>query len=259
MFPGNQEAAQDDAATHDDSADARYMVRNPLQVRQLLRQLIEQRSLINAHIGGRDQSFPTAVLELHEETAQLLLDGSPQDVSNQAAVQAGFLLCFAQLERVQVRFRVDVLRHEQNGRHAALRASMPDEVLHLQRRELYRLETPISASPQLLLAIGDDRAETLAMRVVDISGGGLAVMMPLDCPVFSLQKRYMATLCLPDGPDLEIGLVACNERTQQLPNGIEAKRVGLRFDGLPRGGDSAIQRYIFRIDRQRSARRNGEL
>ena len=33
----------------------------------------------------------------------------------------------------------------------------------------------------------------------------------------------------------------------------------MRFDILPRGADSAIQRYIFRIDRQRKARRNGEL
>lgn len=259
MSPGTPEAAQDDAYTHDDSADARYLVRNPLQVRQLLRQLIEQRSLINAHIGGRDQSFPSALLELHEASGQLLLDGSAQDASNHAAVRAGFLLCFAQLDRVLVRFRVEVLQHENNGRHSALRATLPDEVLHLQRREMYRLETPITCSPQLLLVAGDARPETLAMRVVDISGGGLAVMTPLDCPVFSLQKRYAATLCLPDGPDLEIGLIACNERAQQLPNGTDAKRVGLRFDGLPRGGDSAIQRYIFRIDRQRSARRNGEL
>jgi len=103
------------------------------------------------------------------------------------------------------------------------------------------------------------QAEALSMRVVDISGGGLAVTVPSDCAVFSLQKRYNAVLSMPDGPDLQISLVVCNMLPQRQPNGIEVKRIGMRFDDLPRGGDSAIQRYIFRIDRQRKARQNGEM
>lgn len=260
MSAGSHDELQDPPTAHDDSAaDERFLVRNPLQIRQLLRQLIDQRSLINAHIGGRDQSFPTAVLELDEDGDQLLLDGSPQEASNRAAEAAGYLLCFAQLERVLVRFRVDNLERQENGRHIAFRASLPEEMVHLQRREMYRLETPITDSPQLVLPAADGRPERLAMRVVDISGGGLAVTVPAELPVFGMQKRYEAELSLPDGPDLQIGLIACNERVQKLPSGVEITRVGLRFDRLPRGGDSAIQRYIFRIDRQRSARKNGEL
>ena len=259
MSAGSHDAAQDPPSAHDDSADERFLVRNPLQIRQLLRQLIDQRSLINAHIGGRDQSFPTAVLELDEDLDQLLLDGSPQEASNRAAEAAGHLLCFAQLDRVLVRFRVDHIERLDNGRHVAFRTTLPDEMVHLQRREMYRLETPITDSPQLVLPAVDGRPERLAMRVVDISGGGLAVTLPAEYAVFGLQKRYDAELSLPDGPDLQVSLIACNERMQKLPNGSEVTRVGLRFDRLPRGADSAIQRYIFRIDRQRSARKNGEL
>lgn len=252
-----------DTAVHDvhsaDAADERFLVRNPRQLRQLLRSLIDQRSLINAHIDGRDRSFPTALLELDEDEDTLLLDGSPQEASNRAAEQADHLLCFAQLERVLVRFRLQALQRVDNDGHVAFRAPLPDELVHLQRREMYRLETPVTDSPQLLVPAGESRAEALSMRVVDISGGGLAVAVPTDCAVFSLQKRYPAVLSLPDGPDLEIELVVCNLLPQRQPNGIEIKRVGMRFDILPRGADSAIQRYIFRIDRQRKARRNGEL
>jgi len=242
-----------------DAADERFLVRNPLQVRQLLRSLIDQRALINAHIGGRDQSFPTAVLELDEDEDLLLLDGSPLEGANRAAEQAGYLLCFAQLDKVLVRFRVDGLLRTRNGPHVAFQASLPEEMVHLQRREMYRLETPITDSPHLLLPAADGRSEPLSLRVVDISGGGLAITVSADCGVFALQRRYDASLSLPEGPELEVSLVACNMRDLKLPNGIEARRIGLRFDRLPRGGDSAIQRYIFRIDRQRSARRNGEL
>jgi len=243
-----------------DGDDERFLVRNPLQIRQLIRSLIDQRSLINAHIDGRDQHFPTAVLELEEDEDVLVLDGSPLEAANRAAEVAGNLLCFAQLERVMVRFRVDGLQRVQNGPHVAFRTSLPDELVHLQRREMYRLETPITDSPHLLLSgAAVQGQEPLSLRVVDISGGGLAVTLPLESPLFALQRLYEAELALPDGPQLQVGLIACNMREQRLPNGTEVRRVGLRFDRMPRGADSAIQRYIFRIDRQRSARKNGEL
>ncbi|OBU68571.1 pilus assembly protein PilZ [Stenotrophomonas maltophilia] len=257
MSDGNDPAAHDVHAA--DASDERFLVRNPRQLRQLLRSLIDQRSLINAHIDGRDQSFPTALLALDEDDDTLLLDGSPQEACNRAAEQAGHLLCFAQLERVLVRFRLHALQRLDNDGHVAFRAPLPEELVHLQRRELYRLETPVTDSPQLLLDAGAAAAEPLSMRVVDISGGGLAVIVPIDCAVFSLQRRYPARLSLPDGPDLDIELVTCNLLPQRQPNGIEVKRVGMRFETLPRGADSAIQRYILRIDRQRKARRNGEL
>lgn len=258
MSEGLLDSEHPDTHAPEDVADERFLVRNPLQVRQLLRSLIDQRAMINAHIGGRDQGFPTAVLDLDEDEDVMLLDGSPVEAANRAAEAEGHLLCFAQLEKVMVRFRVDNLQRVDNGPHVAFRASLPEEVMHLQRREMYRLETPITDSPHLLLPMADGRGEALSMRVVDISGGGLAVNIPADIHVFGMQRRYEAELSIPEGPDLQVSLIACNERQLKLPNGMEATRIGLRFDRLPRGGDSAIQRYIFRIDRQRSARRNGE-
>lgn len=259
MSEGSLPAHDQPHAGPDAGTDDRFLVRNPRQIRQLLQALIDQRSLINAHIDGRDQSFPTAILELDEDEDELLLDGSPSESSNRAAEQADHLLCFGQLERVMVRFRLDGLQRVHNDGHIGFRTAFPSELVHLQRRELYRLETPITDSPQLTLPANEDRGEPLSLRVVDISGGGLAVTVATDCNVFGLQKRYDGCrLDLPDSAPIAVSLVTCNMRAQKLPNGAEMKRVGLRFDNLPCGADSAIQRYIFRIDRQRSARKNGE-
>ncbi len=257
MSEGSTHPSAATAGDADDS-DARFLVRNPQQVRQLLRALIDKRALITAHVGGRDQSFTSALLEVDDDSETVLLDGSAQEASNRAAEQAGHLLCFAQLDQVLVRFRIDAPQREQQDRHVAFRAAIPQEAVHLQRRELYRLQTPITDSPQLVLPPTAERADAVAMRVVDISGGGLAVTLPQDSAVVSLQRRYKGELSLPEGPDLAISLVACNTRELKLANGIQALRVGFRFDDLPRGGDNAIQRYIFRIDRQRNARKNGD-
>jgi len=261
MLPGD---IRDTHSTHpEQEADDRYLVRNPRQVRGLLRALIEQRSLVSAHISGRDQSFPTAVLEVDEDDDTLLLDGSPNEASNRAAAAASHLLCFAQLEKVRIRFRLEAVERIEQAGHVAFRAPIPQAIHHLQRREHYRLETPITDSPTCVinLAAPDDEATTgtpLALRVIDISGGGLAVALPAGAPMLESGRVYRhCELRLPDQPPIAVALAICSQSRQTLPNGAETCRVGIRFEEMPRGADEAIQRYIFRIDRQRNARKSG--
>lgn len=237
-------------------ADERYMVRSPHQIRHLLQQMIDQRSMVNAHPDGRDQSFPSAVLEVDEDG--LLLDASPLPAINRSAEVAASLLCFGQVDKVTVRFQLHGHRRiEQDGR-VAFRVPLPEEVYHLQRREFYRLETPVGDSPYCLIP-DPDGGEPSRWRVIDISAGGMALMLPSPQDLLALQGRYRGCgLLIPDAPPVTTTLVVCNLRPQKQANGMETIRAGLRFDDLPRGADTLIQRYIFRIDRLRKARSNGD-
>jgi len=264
MSPGDPRDPQPLQAEPADGDD-RYLVRNARQVRALLRGLIDQRSLVSAHIGGRDQSFPSAVLEVDEEADCLLLDGSPNEAANRAAAEASHLLCFAQLDRVRIRFRLDQVERIEHEGHVAFRAPIPPSLYHQQRREHYRLETPVTDSPVCQIALegldedGEPIArEPLRLRVIDISGGGVAVSLPIGSPLLEVGRLYRrCELQLPDHPPIGVALMVCSQNKHTLPNGVESCRAGLRFDELPRGADEAIQRYIFRIDRQRNARKSG--
>ena len=135
---------------------------------------------------------------------------------------------------------------------------MPSEAHHLQRREFYRLETPVGDSPYCLLP-DPDGGDPSRWRVQDISAGGIALMLPAPQGLLSLQARVRGcVLQIPDAPAITTSLVVCNLREQKQANSVEMTRAGLRFDELPRGADTVIQRYIFRIDRLRKARANGE-
>ncbi|HBN53877.1 MAG TPA: pilus assembly protein PilZ [Stenotrophomonas sp.] len=236
-------------------ADEKYMVRNPRQIRLLLQALIDQRATVAVHPDGREQSYPSAVLELDED--DLLLDGSPLPSVNRSVGEASHLLCFAQVDKVMVRFR---LEHPQvlaeHGR-TAFRVGFPEEVYHLQRRELYRLETPVGDSPWCVIP-DPQGGDPLRWRVVDISAGGIAILLPPDLTLLRLQQRLGACeLQLPDSAPVPVDLVVCSQLVRKQANGVEQQRVGLRFENLPRGADAAIQRYIFRVDRERKARLNG--
>ena len=241
-------------------ADERYLVRNPRQVQHLLRALVEQRSLITAHPSGRDQSFPTAILDMDADEDYLVLDGSPIPSVNQAAGEASHLLCYAKLDQVTVRFEVHHPTRTLFRDRAAFRAPLPEQIYHLQRRELYRLETPINDSPWCTLPLDDTGKVTPELRVIDISAGGIALSFsPGQLHLGMFQRLRNCTLRLPDTAPLQLDLEVRDQREYVAPNGTPLERVGLKFMDLPRGADASIQRYIFRVDRQRKARLNGDL
>ncbi|PPT41944.1 pilus assembly protein PilZ [Xanthomonas arboricola] len=248
---------------HDDhlaEGDERYLLRNKRQIRGLLRQLLDQRAIVTMHVAGRDMAVPTAVLEVDEDDDCVILDGSHNEASNRAIQEAKYLLCYAQLERVNIRFRLETPDRLEREIHVAFRADLPEAMYHMQRRESYRLETPITDSP--ICIIRQDEAQggnlNLQLRVIDISSGGLAVSLTDGMPLLEPQRTYRnCTLQLPDTAPITLPLTVCSQYKQTLPNGSEGFRVGMQFSDLPRGADETIQRYIFRVDRQRNARKSG--
>ncbi|WP_045757975.1 flagellar brake protein [Xanthomonas albilineans] len=267
MAEGISSDAPPPSSPEEEEADDRFMLTNKRQIRQLLQSLINQRSQVSAHLSGRDQSFSTALLALDEDT--LLLDLSVNDACNNAAEQAEYLLCFAQLDRVRVRFRIQGQERGELDGIGGFRAALPDSLYYLQRREHFRLETPVTESPMCILRLDDANPPTeLLLRVLDISNGGLAVAVAVavavaiapDQPLPQLQQSYKGCeLQLPDTPPIRLTLEICNMYASKLANGQETLRLGVRFVDLPRGADAAIQRYIFRIERQRNARKSGTL
>src|SRR5690606_16708674 len=131
--------------------------------------------------------FPSAVLDLREDS--LVLDGSRVSAFNRRAAGAVFLLCVAQLDRVQLRFRVERPRQQERDGYVAFLAALPADVHHLQRRELYRLATSLDDAPWV--SVPDrEGGEPLRWRAADISAGGLALLLPADQRTFELEQRY---------------------------------------------------------------------
>lgn len=115
----------DHDADHLAEGDERYLLRNKRQIRGLLQQLIDQRAVVTMHVAGRDMAVPTAVLEVDEDDDCVILDGSHNDASNRAIEQAKYLLCYAQLERVNIRFRLETPERLERDIHVAFRATCP--------------------------------------------------------------------------------------------------------------------------------------
>lgn len=98
-------------------------------------------------------------------------------------------------------------------------------------------------------------AGEMTLRIIDISGGGIAIAVPPAETPFSPGDEFSGCwIKLPDSPPISARLTVRNLFRLTTPNGIGMLRAGCEFSDMPRGADEAIQRYIFKIERQRSAR-----
>lgn len=232
---------------------SRYLIHREREIKFILRQLRDARALIQAYAQDSNQSFLTAILDFDDDNNRLLLDVS-SDATLNAQLSAGRALdCVTQLDKVRIQFRVNEvqLRPWKDGQ--AFAAALPDKLLRLQRREFYRLQTPATHTLKCVIPLENERETVL--RILDISGGGVAVAVPPDNLPFTPGLEYPGCLIeLPDSMPVSARLIVRNLFRLTTRNGVELLRAGCEFADMPPGAEEAIQRYIFKVERDRSAR-----
>ncbi len=235
---------------------SRYLVHDRREIVQIMKALAEKRSLVTAHLDA-GSSFITAVLGVSADGEALILDASTDEQVNARAATASEIVCDTRLERVRVQFTVPPVERFPHDGLLALRTRLPDTVLRLQRREFYRLVTPIATPVLCTIAMEDPAGErkSVPVKVLDISSGGVAVIVP---PSEITLEPGMAfddcRLMLPEGEPLQVRMVVRNLFHIDTRNGVRMWRAGCEFLGLPNALAARIQRYIFKMERDRRAR-----
>jgi c-di-GMP-binding flagellar brake protein YcgR len=161
------------------------------------------------------------------------------------------------LDHVRLQFSLSAPQPLEYAGRPALRAPVPDSVLRLQRREFFRLPTLQSVAPVCTItnAAPDGTQKSVAVRILDISGGGLAILVPPKELEFAPGVEFKdCTLQLPDGDPLKVRLIVRNLYEVERPNGTKVWRAGCQFVGHLGAAAARIQRYLFKIERDRKAR-----
>lgn len=235
-----------------------YMLRTPAEILVVLRGLYDRVSQITVFFNeGKDMLLTTlaAVADDH-----LVLDYGPSSEMNRKALAVEKHFCVTTLDKVRVQFILRAFsKVEQDGR-TAFRCALPDEVLRLQRREFYRLVTPIIHPLKCTMPIplADGSQHVHEASVFDISGGGMGVSAPVETIPFAADMAFPD--CKIELP--EIGFVTATVRIRNifeitLRSGARVRRAGCEFVKLPGPMGTLIQRYIIKVERERKARESG--
>lgn len=233
-----------------------FLLRNRSEILYVLRQLLDRGSQITIFFNEGADLILTTLLAVNEEG--LVFDHGASADTNQRALGAAKLFCITSLDKVKVQFILHGFKTVKHDARAAFFASLPDSVLRLQRREYFRLAMPLTR--RLACHIPLEEGQSIEVDVVDLSGGGLAMVAPPDVLHVEPEKEFAdCSIDLPEIGTITATLQILTVFELTLRNGIHVKRAGCKFVNLPGTMSNQIQRYITKTERERKARESGLL
>lgn len=240
---------------------SQYLLHSKPEILAVLRSLIKKGGMITVHFDQGHSFLLTTMIALSADNNEFILDLGSDDEMNRKALIAKKLILTTIIDKVKVQFSVNSLTQTQSDGRPAFVGSVPESLLRLQRREFFRLSTPI-ANPVTLKATirrTDGSALNIELPLLDISGGGVGLMVALD------QARHFQSgdtltdskTMLPNEGLLVATLCVRNLFDVTARNGAHFVRVGCEFVNLPAQRLTMVQRYITRVERERKARLTG--
>ena len=238
-----------------------YIISNRLEILLHLNKLQAMRSLVTLYFDDAASFFLSTIVAVDEENDTIYLDAASQPETNQSAAMASQLTLTAALENIKIQIRLNQLTPSSFEGKQAFSATLPASVLRLQRREFFRVTTPLLKPLRCKLAapLNDGHLHVFDLPLYDLSGGGLSLLGKVDdAEKFTLGEIFHdCRLEIPGENVLSVNLRVCEVIKIETVNGEQQLRLGCEFISLPGTRLSLIERYITRLERERKARENG--
>ena len=231
---------------------SRYLVDNPNEILRYLIEVMEAKTLVAIYgSSGRDFVLST-LLQVDEPHGHLLLEQGADPTMNDMLLASPHCTFATTHDQVHIQFSCGRVESASFGREAAFRLPIPRELLRLQRREYYRLGTSVINPLKCLINTSTGLMETV---VVDLSIGGIGVLSYQNGGRITAGELYRGCrLALPGTGEFALSLVVKTTFDVTLKNGRLTHRAGCQFIDLPPSVETAIQRYIIGVERERRTR-----
>jgi flagellar brake protein len=240
---------------------SRYQVVSRREIISILRALSNHNQLVRMQVDNGSEAIMTSVLGVEEDSNLVVVDCARSATVNQK-IAAGRRFSFdTSIESIRILFSAEKMDLcEYDGREAFM-LPLPKSVVRLQRREYYRVATPVVNPVRCTIRIQNEEdkpAQLLAFPLQNVSGGGIGIIdenKVLDDTIGRVYKD--CKIDLPGGTLVIASLEIRNSFEVKLSNGKTIRRIGCLFVDLPSAMLSAVQRYITKLERDQAARNKG--
>lgn len=228
----------------------------PLEIIALMREIRDRRATVTLRAAKGEKSLVSVILDVDAGEGRILFDASGEAAREAGLAGPGGMEADAAIDNIRIHFGTGPAELTSHRGHAALSSPLPAKALRIQRREEFRVETPV-AEPlhcRVRETAGNSHADERIYRVYDLSTNGLALALAVGErepePGTLLEQ---CRLDLPGAGVLHAGLKVVDVREQKIRAGTR-KVIGCRFVGLPGPEATVLQRYLINLQRDRRAR-----
>jgi c-di-GMP-binding flagellar brake protein YcgR len=224
-------------------------VASPAEITAYLQQL--QREGASVRLSGpHGQGLASRIVALDADADLIgLALGTDPDGISQALVAGGEITAVAYLGTIKLQFELDAAVLVSGEQGTVLRSTLPTRLYRFQRRQSFRVQPAGSTYPRVVLPGGAQPGR--ALRVLDISIGGLALALPPD---FTPLPPGQAA----EGLVLELDRISAL-RVTLLPHHISPisndsqgmQQLGCAFVDLDTAAARALQVYVDQTQKRR--------
>lgn len=227
----------------DGSADAwsAFRVENPVEAQGLLRQLRDGSVPVNL-AASDGTSYTTTVWSFDAAQGRISFSADEHHTQLQSLVDADEVAAVAYLDSVKLQFDVNDLVLVRGRQSCALQGEFPRALYRFQRRGAYRVRTLERGSPTAHLRHPSIPDMSLALRVLDVSIGGCALLLPADVPPLQPGTRLEGVrVDLDADTRFEVAIQMHHVSSMNNTGHVRLGCEWLRLDGA---AQRALQRYI---------------
>lgn len=222
----------------------------------LLRSIGEKNQLIRMLVQGEADVCVTSILEVDADNNTVILDCSINTEQNQRILAAKSLSYETTLDKIRILFESERVEKCTFEGAPALKITLPQALIRLQRREYYRMSTPVSNPVRVVIPLPAELGGgSSSFPLADISCGGIAMLDNKLLLGDSIGKQYTdCRIELPEVGPIVTSLQIRNSLDLTLLNNKSNRRLGCQFTDMARGALNSVQRYITKLERERNAR-----
>jgi flagellar brake protein len=237
----------DQAGDEDENPD--FGRRNPLEVGVQLRNLANRGDFLTLQYRGGQ--LVTRILDVDTRERTFVFDWGAVSEQNNGVLDTAQCQFHASPDGVRVEFNTPTPRRTEFEGRPAFEASFPEVLFYVQRREYFRVDTPVMDPCMCRGTLPD--GQRFAFEVHDVSLGGVGLRTNDERAGALVMGAYL--------PDVELDLRAYGKlrvdlalvvlRFIDLPNGERRYHLGMRFESLPGSTENSLQRYITQLEMKR--------
>jgi c-di-GMP-binding flagellar brake protein YcgR len=235
-----------------------YRLRSRREIISLLRNIGERNQLVRMVINNGADTVVTSILDVDESDDTVLLDCAPTATMNHRVLASETLAFETVLDSIRILFDVSEIDSITYNKLPAFVIPLPQSVIRLQRREFYRVPTPLTTPVMCTVPVRTgDQVIQVTTSLHNISGGGLSIVdeKKLIDPTFG-RIYENCRINLPGG-QITVSLQIRNLLELTLANGKSIHRLGCQFVDPSNGTVAAVQKYITKLEREHNARATG--
>lgn len=226
-----------------------FRISHPHDVLTMLRQIVQ--AGVGVALSTDDgTSFVSTLWAVDAERSRISFSADPNDLGTQSLLQHEEITAVAYLDSIKLQFDIQSAVLVRGAEGCVIACPIPTQMFRFQRRNAFRVRPLLSNVPLARLrhpAIADME---LTLRVMDVSIGGCALLVPDDVPPIEPGSVINRTQIELDSDTR----FAVNLRLQHVTSihqdGI-GRRLGCEFQNPPGEALRLLQRFIDQTQKRR--------